>query len=371
MARSAFHFVGVGFNLLSLILLCLVIFAGFHNGLHQLYWLKTDNTNFKAPSKLSTSPQLKDLGDVSNTNLIGSDATAASLGLPDWSGVNLLTECGKFSDGHVECSKPKIGFWFRPDEDLKVATTALQGKASQQLLDALNTYSKGSRYIEWSFIVAAFCALGAPLESFISPLLSSITCAFATLLLSSATIAAAVIFKKLSDAFNEEFDDYGLQSSTGAVPIALGFIAAAGLVVSTIGYIISYRRGSRGPQRNKRGVSARSVGGKEGGLYSDEYPGAAAQQGAGGIWNRGNHKYVPIEEQGGALAQNQSHARDVEAPDLGRRLDDDWAAPDEYSNAGAGQKTSSGPASIPMVSLGGNKGTKDLNTAYEPYTSGK
>jgi hypothetical protein len=89
----------------------------------------------------------------------------------------------------------------------------------------------------------------------------------------------------------------------------------------------------------------------------------------------GGHKYVQIDEQTGTLLGGERRERDVPgSPDGIRptRLDEDWTAPDEYAGATGvtGGKTSSGPgASIPLMALGGgNKQTRDRDTAYEPYT---
>ncbi|KAK0726431.1 hypothetical protein B0T21DRAFT_34380 [Apiosordaria backusii] len=347
MSRGLFTVVPIILNITTLVLLCLVIFAGFNNGLTQIYWMKTDNTKLSIPSALSDSKPLQDLSAFTGTDYVGSDSTASTLTLPDQTSIHLLTECSLFPS-RTECAKPDLNFWFRPERDLKISSTSRGGRESVVLKDALRSYSRSTRFIEWSFIIGALCALGAPLESFFSPLFSSITCAFATVMLGAGTITAAVVFKRLSDSINDEFKEEGITSQTGGIPIAFGMIGAGMFALATFCYVMLYRKGG-GMLKSGNKVHARSVGG-------DQYAG-----GGGGMFGR--HQYVPIEKQNG---QQQGVVGDR---DLERRLDDDWAAPDEYSGRNNNNNNAKG-GSIPLVSLGagGNKQTRDLNTAYEPYS---
>ncbi|KAK4196586.1 hypothetical protein QBC40DRAFT_234098 [Triangularia verruculosa] len=341
-------------NITTLILLCLVIFSGFNNSLTQIYWMKTDNTKLSIPPALAGSKPLEDLSIFTGTDYIGPNSTATTLSLPDHNTIHLLTECGLFPDddnSKTECSNPDLNFWFRPERDLKLSATSRGGRESAVLRDALGSYSRSSRFIEWSFIIGALCALFAPLESYFSPLFAGITCAFATVMLGAGTITAAVVFRRLADAINDEFRDEGISAVTGGIPIAFGVVGAGMFAAATVCYVMSHRKGvsAGGWKRGgKGGFRARSVGG--------EQYGAAP----GGLFG-GQHKYVPIEKQSGGQQQGVVGDRDLE-----RRLDDDWAAPDEYS----GRNNNNNGGSIPMVSMGagGNKQTKDLNTAYEPYS---
>ncbi|KAK4176955.1 hypothetical protein QBC36DRAFT_372796 [Triangularia setosa] len=358
MARGLFFGVTpVILNITTLVLLCLVIFSGFNNGLTQIHWLKTDNTKLSVPSPLSNSRPLEDLSAFTGTDYVGEDSTTANLNLPDHTTIHLLTECGLFSDSRTDCSKPDLNFWFRPERDLKISATSRGGRESVVLKDALRSYSRSSRFIEWSFIIGAFCAFGAPIESFFSPLLASITCAFATVMLGAGTITGAVVFKRLSDAINDEFKDEGISSANGGIPVAMGMVGAGMFALATFCYVMGYRKGGKGSGwKGSKPVQARSVGGGEG------YAGAGGP--AGGMFG-GQHKYVPIEKQNGEQQQSLIGDRDLE-----RRLEDDWAAPDEYSGRNNNGNNAKG-GSIPLVSMGvggNNKQTRNLNTGYEPYS---
>ncbi|KAK4159816.1 MAGE-like protein 2 [Cladorrhinum sp. PSN259] len=384
--RNPFYaYLPIVLNFVTLILCCLVIFSGFHKGLTHLYWVKVNTADFKAPSKLDSSQILKDIGQVSGSDLTGSNgATAESLGYPKWMGISLFTQCDHFVDGHIECYKPSLNLAFDPDRHLKLSMSS--ANSGENIRKAVEAHNKAIRFISGSFVVSAFCALTAPLEAFFSPALSAITCGIASLLLFAGDIAGAVLFRKLSKAINDDLLQNNVTSSTGSYPMILGFVGALLMVVSCILYIMSYRSQGFNPKRGGA-TQARSVGGKGGLLsghdgahdysYSSNLNKSSGATG-GGLLNRiipgNNHKYVQVEEQGGDGRQEAAFRdRDVEAPGsptapgMQRKLDEDWATPDQFSSSGG--KSSGVAPSIPMLSLSGNKGTKDLNTAYEPYSN--
>jgi hypothetical protein len=209
----------------------------------------------------------------------------------------------------------------------------------------------------------------------------------ATLFLLAASITATVVFKKVVDAYNKQYSKYGLTASLGTFPIACVFVACA----LTFGATVAYRAANARRQRGGAGAFRGGAKGFGAGAAAgdSEYHGAGsdgATRSKNGLFNRvtgTGHNYVQLDEQhgeGGDLGQRGGNNRGVPgSPDGIRpsRLDEDWAAPDDYagggggggSGAGAGGKVSAGPGtSIPMMTLGGNKQTKDLNTAYEPYS---
>ncbi|KAK3985195.1 MAGE-like protein 2 [Cladorrhinum sp. PSN332] len=382
--RNPFYaYLPIVLNLITLVLTCLVIFSGFNKGLSQLYWVRVETGDFKAPSKLDSSQFLKDIGQVSGTDLVGSEATAESLGYPKWMGISLFTQCDHFADGHIECYRPSLNLAFNPDRHLRLDRSS--ASTGQKVRDARDSHNMAIRFISGSFVVGAFCALSAPIEAFFSPALSAITSGIAAILLLAGNIAGTVIFNKLSDAINEDLSTFNISSKTGTYPMVLGFVAAFLMKIACILYTLGYRSQTNS-NRNKR-VQASSVGAKGGLLsgsgaqdfsYSSGTPGND-KGGAGGLWNRitpgTNHKYVQLDKQGGGAQRHHDATfdKDIEAPGsptapgMQRRLDDDWATPDQYSSGGA--KTSGAAPNIPMLPLSGNKGTKDLNTAYEPYTA--
>lgn len=308
---------------------------------------------------------------------MGSDLTAASLGLPDWSGVHLLTQCSHFPDGRVECSKPRYGFEFLPDGDLNIGATPLGGIRSEELKDALEAYQRASRFLAGAHVFSAVTSFFAPIEAWFAPAFAAVTCGITTVVLFALSVASTVILRRVVGAWNGEFERNGLTSQLGNNPIIFGFVGCALTLLATILYILNYRRQSHG--RNKRPFMARSVGGDGAFVGGDGagYHGAGA--GPGG-WGRNEHKYVQIEEQQALRAHRDGAGMPDQEPRVPgspdsvgrpRRLDEDWAAPDEYHTGdAANSKTTSGP-SIPLITLGGNKPTKDLNTAYEPFSDPK
>ncbi|KAK4228577.1 hypothetical protein QBC38DRAFT_544151 [Podospora fimiseda] len=369
-------------NLITLALTCVIIFSGFHKGLTQLYWIRVETGDFKGPSKLDNSQFLKDIGQVSGADLVGGEATAESLGYPKWMGISLFTQCDHFADGHIECYKPSLNLAFNPDRHLRLDRSSAE--TGQKVRDARDSHNLSIRFISGSFVVGAFCALSAPIEAFFSPALAAITSAIGGILVLAGSIGGTVVFQKLSDAINEDLAQFNITSKTGIYPKVLGFVAAFILILACVLYTLGHRSQTRA---YKKRVQAHSIGAKGPGLmsgadgqdfsYSSGTPGGGNGKG-GALWNRitpgNNHKYVQVEKQGGAQGQHDAtFDRDMEAPGsptapgMQKRIDDDWATPDQYSSGGG--NTTGAAGNIPMVPLSGNKGTKDLNTAYEPYTA--
>ncbi|KAK3935939.1 putative integral membrane protein [Diplogelasinospora grovesii] len=373
MARQPLlNFLPSVFSLLSFVLILFVILGGVHNALSQIYYLKTDTTNLSIPSKLANSTFLKDLSTVSGADYVGQPSTTSSLGLATSYTIGLLTSCGHFADGSVSCSPPSIGSSFNPGSDLRLDSTSLQqGSYSQDLLNALSTYSKVSRFLAGAYIVSALLVFAAPLAACCSAVLAAVLSTLATVLLLATSIAGVLVFKSVNSAFNANFNNSGLSSSLGTIPAALSFVAFVFSLLVAVVFIIRARDPDAGCRR--RGpILARSVGGKAGDgtvLGEDPYSGPGGGDKKPGLWGRvptwNRHKYVQVEKQPAIVRTNvvghqEAVAVDGPADDARRRLDDDWAVhDDEYSHGGS---------NIPLVALGGNKKTKDVNTAYEPYS---
>ncbi|GAB1319393.1 hypothetical protein MFIFM68171_09603 [Madurella fahalii] len=378
MARGlAFSILPGIFNGITFVLMLLVIFAGFDGRLTWLYWLRIDTAGLSSSARLAGSDFLDALSRISGADFVGSNVTAASLGLPDWSGVHLLTQCSHFPDGRVECSKPRYGFEFLPDRDLNIGISPLGGIRSEELRDALEAYQKASRFLAGAHVFSALTSFFAPIEAWFAPILAAVTCGIATIVLFASSVASTVILRRFVDAWNGEFERDGLSSSLGNNPIIIGFVACGLTLLATVLHILNHRWLSRG--HHKRSFMARKVGG-EGGLVGG---GDSAYHGAGvgsGAWGRNKHKYVQIEEQQALNAHRDGEGmpdpepRVPGSPDsVGklRRLDEDWAAPDEYHTDGVAKPKTTSDPSIPLIALGGNKPTKDLNTAYEPFSDPK
>ncbi|KAM7198832.1 putative integral membrane protein [Rhypophila sp. PSN 637] len=370
--------------LISLILIVLVLVAGVNNRLTSIYYLKTDASQLSVPSKLSTSDFLKDLSTVSGADYVGQPQTAASLGIANTYTVHLLTACGHFSDGTVSCSKASLGFAFHPGSTLRLDSTSLQQSSStysEDLFSALSRYARLSRWLTGAYLASGIFLLLTLIVNCISPAAGAFTSFIATVVLFSASVGAAIVFANVNNAFNANFSQkVKLSSSLGSIPTALSFVACAFALVTAVLITLSARRAARSA---RRGPLARSVGAKDDSLLAsgavgpDPYAAPGTGTKGGGILAKvGNvipgqrHKYVQVEAQP-ALVRTDVEGRQ-------RGLDDeDWAAHDDYSRPGSrpgspaavGQGNKGAPDSVPLVSIGGNKQSRDMNSAYEPYSS--
>ncbi|KAK0721627.1 SUR7/PalI family-domain-containing protein [Lasiosphaeria miniovina] len=385
------NFLPAVFSLFSFALILVVLLAGVNNTLSNVFFLKTDTTNLKVPPKLGNSTFLAGLSAVSGTDFVGQDATAASLGLANTYTIGVLAVCGHFADGSVSCSRPQFNFWFNPATDLRLDSTSLQGNYPPGYLSAISDYSRLNRFLPGAYVTSALFVWAASLAACCSAALAAVVSVIATVVLLAASIGGIVIFKHLNDAINGNFAASGLSSSLGSIPTALSFVAFAFALLSSIVYVIRARDESsgRGRRRGGGGVEARSVGGPESG-YGPAGPATAIPgekpSGARGLLSRlplvggmGQQRYTQIEKQQDAASQKEPMlAAAGGSPDgiRPKRLEEDWAAPDDFSannnsNNGSGQPgaRSAAPPGIPFLSLGGNKPVKDLNTAYEPYSS--
>lgn len=317
---------------------------------------QTDTTGFSVSSKLSSSTYLQDLSAVSGADLVGQPSTASSLGLAETYTVLLLTSCAHFPDGAVSCSHPSLSFSFDPRTDLRLDSTSLQGTYPQSLLSALSHHRKTTRFVAPAYILAAALLVLAPLLATLSPasLAAPALSAVAALLLLAAAAAAAASSRAVDAAFNTALrETTGLSSSTGrpAPAVAVGFAAFALALLAAVVLVVRARRDRRVGGAVQGGGEKKGVGGLLGGRVP---------------WGR--HRYAPVDDRvalvGKGGYEGSRHQEGVvfeSSEGGGRHLDDNWAAEDEYSAGGRG---------IPLKSLGvGVKQRRDMNTAYEPYSS--
>ncbi|KAK1768103.1 putative integral membrane protein [Phialemonium atrogriseum] len=356
--QPLFTFLPLVSSLLSFILVLLLLLAGTNNVLSGLYYIKTDTTGFSVSSKLSSSTYLQDLSAVSGADLVGQPSTASSLGLAETYTVLLLTSCAHFPDGAVSCSHPSLSFSFDPRTDLRLDSTSLQGTYPQSLLSALSHHRKTTRFVAPAYILAAALLVLAPLLATLSPpsfpaLAAPALSALAALLLLAAAAAAAASSRAVDSAFNAALRETGLSSSTGrpAPAVAVGVAAFALALLAAVVLVVRARRDRRVGGAMQRGGEKKGAGGLLGGRVP---------------WGR--HRYAPVDDRvalvGKGGYEGSRHQEGVvfdSSEGGGRHLDDNWAAEDEYSAGGRG---------IPLKSLGvGVKQRRDMNTAYEPYSS--
>lgn len=258
---------------------------------------------------------------------------------------------------------------------MRLDGTQLQGTYSNDLITTLSRYSKLSGWLAGAYIASGLLLILTLIANCVSVTVGAFTSGIATVALFAASVASTVIFGSIDKAFNSNFQsNANLSSNFGRRPIAISFVAFLLALVAAITLGISARGAARGA---RRGPIARSVGGKGGDslLASDGVAGGDpyAAPGGGKSGNRGflatvvpmlpgqKHKYVQVEAQPALVF--------VRTDDEGRQrgLDEDWGANDEYSHGGSGGNNAS--ASVPLVSIGGNKQSRDLDGRYEPYSS--
>ncbi|KAL1841313.1 hypothetical protein VTJ49DRAFT_7150 [Mycothermus thermophilus] len=384
-------------NYIALLLVCMVLFGGFNGSLLQVHWLKITITDFSLPPITASSTYLAALTTFTNTDYIGTPLSSTSLNLPSSTTTHLLTECATYPSGAIDCAPPSYGFRFSPSRHLNLGATSLT-LSGGDLTSSLTAYARASRWMSAAFIFSAISFLLTPVEALlISRAWAAFSSGLTSLVLLAGTIAGGAVGARVARAFNDRLSEQNgvMTASLGAAPIALGVVGSVLAVVACVVYVAAHRVMKR---RNAR-VESSLFGDVKFDGGGSEYHGAAAvvaaEAGKSGLFPSvtRRHKYVQIGQQGKLaqlqeqerlqqLQQQQQHRSRSSSPDLNppRRPDEDWAAPDEYTRAGAGAvrsapgpegvKTSSGPsAGIPLVALGANRPTRDLNTAYEPYSN--
>ncbi|KAB5513136.1 SUR7/PalI family-domain-containing protein [Coniochaeta sp. 2T2.1] len=394
MARNQpiLNFLPYIFSLLSFVLVLLILLPGTNNALSSLYYLKTDTSSLSVPAKLSSSTFLADLSAVSGADLTGSPATASSLGLADSYNLLLLTSCAHFagSGNVVVCEKPRVGFGFDPASNLKLDSTSLQGTFPPALLTALSSYHRISGFLGGAYIVSAVLVALSPIAGFLAArsraagVAAAVLSSLASILLFGAAVAAVVVFRGLNTQINSAFGASGIRSEVGVAPVALGFVAFVFTLLTAVIFSIRARNG--GPVSPRGRVIARNIGGTE--YDAKAAPGGPESGPKPGMWKRiptwSKHQYVQVEKQPALLKTDTMGARSLEAvvvtSPAGTRTradgpdEDDWAASveDEFDSGvtGGGGAHAQQQKGIPMLSLGGNKRERDVNTAYEPYSSG-
>ncbi|KAK1827347.1 putative integral membrane protein [Podospora conica] len=388
------------FSLLAFTLVLLIILAGVINhSLSQIHFLKVDISKLNVPAKLEDSTFLKDLSSSTGVDFVGEPATTTTLGLAETYTSSLLTACGHFANGNIQCSPANLGYYFNPVRILHLDSTSLEGTYTQALKDAIDATARTTRFLVYGYISSALLTFMAPLVAMATSTFAAAISSIATLLLLAVSIAGLVVFNRLSGAFNANFNDEGMFSSVPATPAAMSFAAFSISLLAT-STLIS-RAQARSVAERRRQTAVYNVGVSEpfvsGGATKD---GAAADPGIGsrdatkpGLWGRvqtfRQHKYTQIEKQGaltlpGPQSRVGSPGMRLLNPSEGERTpglptdrlrpdddeDDSWVGRDDYVRSRSGSDAGRNEdAPVPMITLGGNKATLDKNLAYEPYSS--
>ncbi|KAI8286490.1 hypothetical protein K4K60_000357 [Colletotrichum sp. SAR11_57] len=303
-----------------------------------------DATNLNIPAKLGGSQYLQDLSRVSGADLVGQDATPATLQIFDVYYVTLL-----------------VGYWFDPRSDLKLDATSIAGSFSGNLNNALNSYAKTSSFFGVAYIFAFVLAILAPIVSVISGrcgragFAGVVLSAMATICLLAASIAATVIFKKVDDAIKENFNDIGISSALGLLFVPTWIAVAFSLLASVLMGIKT-----RNPRPPKGPTSGMITGGRD--IKSGNVQGGVPRPLTllKRVQTWGQHKYVNIGGGGGGGQFANTRGGDGE-------FDDDTALIGRRYSPELDPKQEQESTSIAMVPLD-HKGSKDMNQAYESYT---
>ncbi|KAM0325825.1 hypothetical protein ACHAQA_007127 [Verticillium albo-atrum] len=386
---SALPFV---FSLIAALLAIIVLVAGSRsNVLDELSFFKVDTSNFDIESKLSGSAYLQDLTEVSGLDLVGQDVTAESLGLARTYTVSLLGSCSHDTDS-TSCTSPRVGYVFDPISVFKLDTVSISSLTTDTIEDALSKYERISRALAFAYMAGIISTiLGPILAAFGSKLrLLGIAGAFfswlAMGLLLGSSAAGQYIYRRFSKAIDSDLDPIGIDSDLGLllVPswLAFGFALLAAILTSFT------PRGSPARGHPDLAFDNKNKSGPNGFITGQ----ANVSSGPGaGFLNKvqtwGRQKYVGIgkqsagEHNGAASVPRAGGARSGNLSD-----DEEHLVPRDQGDAYGSHRESlqfeprglpsrastddghGGQGDIAMMPLG-NKGHKDMNTAYEPYSS--
>ncbi|KAF3798838.1 hypothetical protein GCG54_00008296 [Colletotrichum gloeosporioides] len=356
----AFTFLPILASMIVAMLIVVIIASGSRPGVgDKLSFLRVDATNLNIPAKLGGSQYLQDLSRVSGADLVGQDATPATLQIFDVYYVTLLGSCGHVNDVTV-CTTRLVGYWFDPRSDLKLDATSIAGSFSSNLNDALNKYAKTSSFFGVAYIFAFVLAILAPIVSVISGrcgragFAGVVLSAMATICLLAASIATTVIFKNVNDAINEDFNDIGISSALGLLFVPTWIALSFSLLASVLMGIKT-----RNPRAPKGPTSGMITGRRDikNGNVQGGVPRPLTLLKRVQTW--GQHKYVHIGGGGGGQFANP-RGGDGE-------FDDDTALIGRRYSPELDSKQEQESSSIAMVPLD-HKGSKDMNQAYESYT---
>lgn len=240
---------------------------------------------------------------------MGSDATAKTLGLAQIYNVSLLATCSEADNGDASCTPPKVGYWFNPGKDLKLASTSPQELQSPDYVTQLDSYKKVAYFLAVAYMVSVG-SLGVciilNLLSFCFPstiVWSQVFALTATLFLLVASVVSIVKFGQLKDNFNATFGDTGIQTKLGSQVYIISFVAFATGLIAFICLSFHSRQHSRGSRSRAghlhqpaagRGLDTKGfvmVGGGGGGAASPR-PGILGRI---PTWSR--HKYTEVGRQ--------------------------------------------------------------------------
>ncbi|KAH8681101.1 hypothetical protein BX600DRAFT_12274 [Xylariales sp. PMI_506] len=212
--------------------------AGRINQLNLL--IQADVSNLNNPTKFSNSTILQDISLITGTEYVGSVASADSMVLAQRYTVSLLTTCAHRTDGDVDCTQPALSYRFNPGSDLKLQGTSIPSPLTSQELDS---YQSVSYFLSVAYSASACSlALSAVLNlasacfprSSVSWWWSQGFNVVGTLLLFTASAAAAAEFTRLRSQFNSAFTDAGIETTVGVRVYVVSFLGSTFGAAATV-----------------------------------------------------------------------------------------------------------------------------------------
>ncbi|KAK3487951.1 uncharacterized protein B0T23DRAFT_398618 [Neurospora hispaniola] len=379
MTRNLFWTLAPGLlSFLAFVLISTALFGQHSTWLDGVYFLEVDVSSMSIPPKLGESSILNDTLMVSSTDHTGPNSTAQSLGVASRYTVGLLTACGR-GNGTTSCMSSYVGYFFDIPKVLHFSATSLQGKVDGTFLKATESYKTASAFMSSGLIASNIFNFLVSIVGCFSPRGAGVMSVISTCFVICATISAIVVFNQFHNAIMATYSrSIGLTSNLGMSAIV---IACVGAFISLLASILYVGRSlmedptrQRRRRRNRpvaRPTKEKSMPLMDGGnsyniegieVYHGASDGAGQPQQKNGLFGfvAGKHNYVQVEKQhpqGVDDIANQPVSA-LGSPDSKPRLDEDWAAPDEYT-----QKRK------PAPSPPGNRQTRDPIASYEPYTS--
>lgn len=370
-------------SVIAFVLITTALFGQHSRWLDGVYFLEVDVSKMSIPPKLGESTILNDISTVSGTDYTGQNSTADSLGVASRYTVGLLTACGR-GNGTSSCMKSHVGYYFNIPKILRFSVTSLQGNVNSTFAEAAESYKTASAFMSSGLIASNVFNFLVSIVGWFSPRGAGVMSAISTCFAITATIVAIVVFNKFHNAIMASYSrSISVTSNLGTPAIVITCVAAFISLLATILYVSRSLREDPTGQRRRvrirpaaRSAEEKSIPLMEGGngykmegieVYHGEGNGVGQNQQRSGFMSLvgGKHNYVQVDKQhphGGDGIVNQLMSTPG-SPRLGPRLDEDWAAPDEYT-----PKRKSVP-NPPRLNIPGNRQTRDLSASFERYTS--
>lgn len=360
--------------------------------------LQVYTSDLDIPSELGDSRFLQDLSEVSGEDLVGQDVTAESLGLAEMYTVSLVGSCQHDGDS-TECTDARNGYVFDPRVKLRLDSSRIAGLSTPKIDGVMGRYETVSMFMAVAYTISVVFLVLAPILSAFSSrvrLLGWIGGLFAWLaaaLLLAASITGQTTFAMVSDAIKKDMGGLGISSETGLLLIpswvAFGFAVLTAITIFFRGRSAQKQKAVQAFDKGKfadRGFPSSNAAG----VSSEPQPGLLNR-----VQTWGRQRYMAVGRQPmivedvGEPRSARGQMGNVEE-DQERLVPQGGLAGDYYDTSRRssmqmeGDYHSAGPASlgasgrqsphegdqsdIALMPLK-NRGQKDMNTAYEPYSS--